>query len=140
MITVMDSPVGVMLRGAALMLDLLFNCLLALIASIIVGNETHSFIIVLVLSSLIYSFTLPLIWNGYTLGKRMMGIRIAPISGEKLTLKNMLIRECLAKLFLYSTGVIVFQLISIHMVSSRPDKRAIHDILSGTYVTSDFPE
>lgn len=140
----LDSPIGIMERGAALFIDVILNSLLVLISLFIFRSEsllfTEQFITFYGIYSVVYNTLVPLFWNGYTLGKRIIGIRIAPVANEKLTLTTLLIRECLAKLILYTSGVIIFQLISANMITSRSDKRAIHDFLAGTYVTSEFPE
>ena len=139
-----DSPVGIIQRGFALLIDLIIIFTFALTLHLIFFNESVSFASSLILRvaaifPFLYAVFLPLFWNGYTIGKRIVGIRIARASGEKLTLVTMIIRELLVNLLYYITfGILT--LISIYLVSTRDDKRSIHDLLSGTYVTSNLTE
>ncbi|MFA9559520.1 RDD family protein [Evansella sp. AB-rgal1] len=139
-----DSPVGLFQRGFALFIDLIIIIIFALTLHLVFQNESVSFESSLILRlaasfPYIYAVFLPLFWNGYTIGKRLVGIRIARVSGEKLTLGTMIIRELLANLLYYVTFGIL-SLISVYLVSTRDDKRSIHDLLAGTYVTSNLPE
>ena len=84
--------------------------------------------------NLLYATFLPLIWGGYTLGKRLLYIRISRTDFLPLSLGTMLLREVFGKMIL---GLITFGvtiLISAFMVSLREDKRAIHDLIAGTCV------
>lgn len=36
------------------------------------------------IASLLYYLIVPVVWNGYTVGKRIVGIRIAKVNGEKV--------------------------------------------------------
>lgn len=89
---------------------------------------------------MLYDISLPLLWNGYTIGKRVVGIRIAPVACKKLTLLTLVIREFFVKTILYGAGFGVLSLISIYLISTRADKRSIHDLLAKTYITSNLPE
>ncbi|WP_089802718.1 RDD family protein [Halolactibacillus alkaliphilus] len=103
--TLTASPVGVIERGIALIIDLIINVIIALIISFVFHKGNFSFfdfyIIALVILSHVYSIILPLLWNGYTIGKRVMGIRIAPILNNRLTLSRLIFREFLVKNLLY---------------------------------------
>jgi len=67
-----------------------------------------------------------------------MGIRIAKVSGERLSLGTMFLRHAVGGLLCGITFGIT-GLISALMVRLRRDKRALHDFLAGTYVTHDPP-
>ncbi|TGB02933.1 RDD family protein [Halobacillus salinus] len=85
------------------------------------------------LLNILYFVILPVIWSGYTVGKKSLGIRIVKKSGEDVGIFNMLLRYViggLVYLFTFGIGLIV----SIFMVAIREDKRAIHDFIGGTKV------
>jgi len=89
--------------------------------------------------NLVYSMVLPVLWTGYTVGKRMMQIRIAKVNGEKVGFGTMFLRTIvggLLYLLTFGVGIIV----SAFMVGLREDKRAIHDFIAGTYVTRNMPD
>lgn len=102
--------------------------------SAIVENE---FIFQIVLS--IYAFISPLVWYGYTVGKRIVGVRIVKMNGEKLSLGTMLLRVIVAAI-IYVVTLGIAAIVSAFMVGIREDKRSIHDLISGTYVTYEKPE
>jgi uncharacterized RDD family membrane protein YckC len=142
--TLSASPVGVIERGLALIIDLIINVIIALIISFVFHKANFPFldffIIALVILSHVYSITLPLLWNGYTIGKRAVGIRIAPVSNNRLTLSTLIFRELLVKNLLYYFSMGLLQFVSIYLISTRDDKRAIHDLIAKTYVTNNFPD
>ncbi|MBU9723012.1 MULTISPECIES: RDD family protein [Bacillaceae] len=139
---VTDSPVGIVERFVAMALDLIIVFAIAFFLSITVYNG-ESFISFLFVSAVILSYLntifLPLLWNGYTLGKRIIGIRIEHVAGQRLTLLTMLIRELLIHT-IYSATFGIVGVVSALFVSKREDKRSIHDLLAKTYVTSNLPE
>lgn len=87
----------------------------------------------------LYALSLPVLWYGYTVGKKVCGIRIARVDGEKLHIGNMLLRIVVAGL-LYALTLGIGFIVSVVMVAVREDKRAIHDFVAGTYVTYNPPE
>lgn len=87
---------------------------------------------------LIYLTFLPTVWKGYIIGKRIVNIRIEKLNGESLKILDMIKREIIGKFVL---GYVTFGLttiVSALMVLLRKDKRAIHDFLAGTQVTSEL--
>lgn len=85
-----------------------------------------------------YYLLLPIFWYGYTVGKKALGIRIARVDGEKLGFGTMFMREVVANLvYVLTFGIGI--IISAFMVGIRNDKRSIHDLIAGTYVTYDDP-
>jgi uncharacterized RDD family membrane protein YckC len=80
----------------------------------------------------------PIYWSGYTIGKRIMGIRIVKVNGEKLGFGAMFLRAIVASL-VYVVTLGIALIVSAVMVGVRQDKRAIHDFIAGTYVTTEKP-
>ena len=89
--------------------------------------------------NLVYSLVLPVVWNGYTVGKRMMQIGIAKLNGAKLGFGTMFMRTIVAGL-VYVLTLGIGLIVSAFMVGLREDKRAIHDFIAGTYVTHNMPD
>ena len=86
----------------------------------------------------LYTLIVPILWYGYTVGKRIMGIRIVRVDGEKLGIGTMLLREFVAGI-VYIVTLGLGMIVSAFMVGLRKDHRAIHDFIAGTYVTSNKP-
>jgi len=89
--------------------------------------------------NLVYSLVVPVVWHGYTVGKRIMQIRIAKVNGDKLGFGTMFMRTVVSGLVYVLTLGIGF-IVSAFMVGLRKDKRAIHDFIAGTYVTHNMPD
>lgn len=85
--------------------------------------------------NLLYATFLPLLWGGYTVGKRLLSIRISRSDSLPLSLGTMLLREVFGKMLLAIITFGITLVISAFMVALREDKRAIHDLISGTYVS-----
>ncbi|WP_269433529.1 RDD family protein [Bacillus sp. FJAT-29937] len=54
---------------------------------------------------------------------------------DKLTLKNMFLREVVGKFIVVYFTVGLSSIVSVFMVICRKDKRAVHDLIAGTYVS-----
>ncbi|MCM3091024.1 MULTISPECIES: RDD family protein [unclassified Cytobacillus] len=83
----------------------------------------------------IYLTFIPLVWSGYIIGKRIFKIKVCRMDEEGLTLKTMVLREMIGKFLLANVTFGITTLVSIFMVIFREDKRAIHDLIAGTYVS-----
>lgn len=83
--------------------------------------------------SLLYSMILPIVWQGQTVGKYAMGIRIVKTDGRKLGIGAMLMRVLVANI-LYGITLYILMITSLIMVLVRRDKRAVHDFLARTQV------
>jgi uncharacterized RDD family membrane protein YckC len=133
----MTNPAGFWVRALAGILDsLVIGIPIGLIAYIATGdwqNESLSTPL-----SLIYSLLIPVIWYGYTVGKRIMKIRIAKVDGSKLGIGAMLMRVVVAGL-IYAVTLGIAAIVSAFMVGLRQDKRSLHDLIAGTYVTYNAP-
>ncbi|OCA84536.1 hypothetical protein A8F94_15715 [Bacillus sp. FJAT-27225] len=85
----------------------------------------------------LYCTILPVYWNGYVIGKRILNIRVANLNQEKLSFKTMILREIVGKHLLGYVTFGISIIVSAFMVGLRRDKRAIHDFIAGTYVAKD---
>lgn len=81
----------------------------------------------------LYYLIIPVIWLGFTVGKRVVGIKIVRTDGKKVGIVTTLKRYILASLVYVVTLGIGF-IISAFMIGLRKDKRSIHDLIAGTQV------
>jgi uncharacterized RDD family membrane protein YckC len=133
----MTNPAGFWVRFLASIVDtLIISIPLAIIAYILTGNWENENLSGTI--STIYSIVIPIIWYGYTVGKRMMKIRIVKVDGSKLGIGAMLMRVLVAGL-IYIVTLGIAAIVSAFMVGLRQDKRALHDLIAGTYVTYNAP-
>ncbi|WP_035098099.1 RDD family protein [Anoxybacteroides tepidamans] len=132
-----SNPAGFWRRLAAHLLDsIIIGIPLAIISYVATGSIENN--VITSILSVIYSIAVPIYWSGYTIGKRIMGVRIVKVNGEKLGFGAMLLRTIVAYIIYFITFGIAF-IISAIMVAVRSDKRAIHDFIAGTYVTTEKP-
>jgi uncharacterized RDD family membrane protein YckC len=133
----MTNPAGFWVRLLASLMDtLIISVPLGIIAYILTGNWENENLSGTI--STIYSIVIPIIWYGYTVGKRMMKIRIVKVDGSKLGIGAMLMRVLVAGL-IYIVTLGIAAIVSAFMVGLRQDKRALHDLIAGTYVTYNAP-
>jgi uncharacterized RDD family membrane protein YckC len=129
------KPAGFWKRVLASLLDaVIIGLPLAIISYFITGHWNGD--IFTSLLNILYFVIVPVIWSGYTIGKRIVGIRIVKVNGEKLGFGAMLLRSVVASIIYVITLGIAF-IASVIMVAVREDKRAIHDFIAGTYVTTE---
>lgn len=83
----------------------------------------------------LYLMSVPLVWSGYIIGKRIFKIKVKRTDEDKLTLKNMFLREVVGKFIVVYFTVGLSSIVSVFMVICRKDKRAVHDLIAGTYVS-----
>jgi uncharacterized RDD family membrane protein YckC len=86
------------------------------------------FDIVIYLLGLIY-FVLMTYYCGGTLGKKLFKLKVCKATDEKLSLFTIIYRESIGR---YLSGLILF--IGYIMIGVDSKKRALHDILSDTFV------
>jgi uncharacterized RDD family membrane protein YckC len=86
----------------------------------------------------IYAVAVPILWYGYTIGKRIVGVRIVKVNGKKLGIGTMLLRVLVAGI-VYGLTLGIALIVSVFMVVFRKDKRSLHDMMAGTYVTYSKP-
>lgn len=85
------------------------------------------------LTSIFYTLLLPVYWNGYTVGKKLLRIRIVKVSGERISMRTMVMRNIICGLlYIFTLGIAV--VVSAFMVAFRTDRRSVHDFIAGTYV------
>ncbi|MEK3887188.1 RDD family protein [Bacillus sp. FSL K6-3431] len=131
------NPAGFWVRLGAFILDgLIIGIPLAILGFLVTGGVENNSIT----SSLGYAYTLilPIVWFGYTIGKKICGIRIVKVNGEKLGVGAMLLRTFVAGI-IYGITFGIAGIITAFMIGLRKDKRAIHDLIAGTYVTYEKP-
>lgn len=127
------TPAGFWRRLLASILDtIIIGLPLALISYFITGDWNGDLFTSLI--DVLYYLIVPVVWMGYTIGKRIVGVRIVKVNGEKLGIGSMLMRTIVAGI-VYVVTLGIGLIISAFMVGLRRDKRAIHDFIAGTYVT-----
>ncbi|QOR64878.1 RDD family protein [Cytobacillus suaedae] len=136
----MSNPAGFGVRLGAAIVDIIF---LFLVSGIITSIIYQEFFMdnepITTTLEMLYYLLLPVFWYGYTVGKKVLGIRIAREDGERVGFGTMLMRNLVAGLvYVLTLGIGI--IVSAFMVGLREDKRAIHDFVAGTYVTYDEPE
>lgn len=122
-----------------------------------IDQECVIYMIYNIILIICYFILLPYYWNGQTVGKKALKIKIVPSNENKITITSLLIRNLIINglgyiimvlLFLYllpnkmyfvfesifSFLQIILVILSISMILYRRDKRGLHDILSGTKV------
>ncbi len=126
-------PAGFWIRlGAAILDAIIIGIPLSLISDAITGDpgdESLSDALMFV-----YMLLLPVFWRGYTVGKRICGIRIQKVSDESPPgIGTMLLRNLVANI-IYALTLGIAIVVSAFMVGLRDDKRALHDFIAGTEV------
>lgn len=126
------NPAGFWIRfGASLFDGIIMAAPLAIISYLILGESDTWFTTI---GSYIYFILLPVVWTGYTVGKRILGIRIVNLDETDVSFWTMIKRHLIAGL-IYALTFGIGVIVSAFMVGIREDKRAIHDFIAGTYVT-----
>lgn len=146
-----ERPAGFWIRVGARILDSIFITFVFFIVFLIIpisGSEVEVFPEItqndLIVNSiqgigeLLYGLIVPVIWVGYTVGKRICGIRIVKVDGSNVGFGTMLIRVVVGG-FVYVITLGIAFIVSVFMVAFRKDKRSIHDMLARTYVTYNKP-
>ncbi|MNM97615.1 RDD family protein [compost metagenome] len=132
----MERKAGFWIRfGAALLDGIIVSIPLAILAYIIDGGVDKGFTNDIL--SFLYSLLLPVFWNGYTIGKRICGIRIRRVSDfSPPGIGTMLLRTLVSGI-IYGITFGIAAIVSAFMVGLREDKRSIHDLIAGTEVVYD---
>ncbi|WP_237087898.1 RDD family protein [Paenibacillus crassostreae] len=122
--------------GATLLDAIIVSIPLAFFSLIITGGENNEELVTDILSFL-YSLLLPVVWGGYTIGKRICGIKIRRVDDHSSPgIVTMLLRNLVAGV-IYGLTFGIGVIISALMVGLREDKRSIHDFIAGTEVVFD---
>ncbi|RED66329.1 RDD family protein [Cohnella lupini] len=132
-----NEPAGFWIRFGAIILDALIIAVpLTIISVLFTGGLAIDKYVSNTLSFL-YSLLTPILWNGYTIGKRICGIRIARVDdGTPPGLGTMLLRNVVAGI-LYAVTLGIAIIASAIMIGVREDKRSLHDFIAGTEVIRD---
>ncbi|MEH7461073.1 RDD family protein [Bacillus thuringiensis] len=88
------------------------------------------------ISQTLYLLIVPIVWAGFTVGKKAVNIRIVRVDGQKITIWTTVKRYLLSGIIyglMFGMGFIV----SAFMIALRKDKRSIHDLIAGTQVIRD---
>ncbi|PLS16465.1 RDD family protein [Bacillus sp. M6-12] len=126
------KPAGFWIRLGSIIIDGLLFLPIYLIFFFLGISDTTTEILVNSIDFL-YFLIVPVLWAGFTVGKRAVGIRIVRIDGGKVTIWTTVKRYILASLIYVVTlgfGIIVSAL----MIGLRKDKRSIHDFVAGTEI------
>lgn len=124
---------GFWVRFGALIIDSIFIGILIAIVSYMITGGTNDESVKSILRFL-YSLLLPIFWGGYTVGKRLCGIKIRKVDDQTPPgLGTMFLRNVFAGL-IYTLTLGIGVIISAFMVGMRLDRRAIHDFIAGTEV------
>ncbi|MEJ8544468.1 RDD family protein [Brevibacillus borstelensis] len=133
-----SNPVGFWRRLGANLLDgVIIGIPLVLLTWLITGGFEDNLVSNLI--STLYSLLVPVFWYGYTVGKKIVGIRIVKMDGSPVGIGTMLLRLIVGMGLVYGLTFGIAAIVSAIMVGVREDKRAIHDLIAGTYVTSNKP-
>jgi uncharacterized RDD family membrane protein YckC len=132
-----QEPAGFWRRLGAVIIDAAVGAIIGLIIGPIFDDDNLSRIAIW-LYVMAYYILVPYFWNGYTVGKRVAGVRIVRVDGGKLGFKNTILRMPVTQI-LYTISFLSLYIITVFMIIFRKDKRAIHDFVAGTYVTTEKP-
>lgn len=130
-----SNPAGFWRRfGAGLLDGIIISVPLSFIFALFLSEPATNSVVSIV--ELLYAIILPVVWSGYTIGKRILGVRIVKVNGDSVGFGTMFIRTIVAAI-VYAITLGIGLIVSAFMVGMRKDKRAIHDFIAGTYVTLD---
>ncbi|MEC3885708.1 RDD family protein [Halobacillus sp. HZG1] len=135
-----QNPAGLWVRVFARVIDgILITVTLGVLFSLFYGDffyEKWTWVDIL---GIAYVVGLPVLWSGYTLGKRAADNRIVRVDANKnVHIGTMLLREIISgMIYSFTFGIAV--VVSAIMIGLRKDKRGIHDFIAGTYVTHNKP-
>ncbi|TWI52932.1 RDD family protein [Halalkalibacter nanhaiisediminis] len=134
-----ERPAGFWIRLGATLIDGLLIAVVGLIVTTLIGISFEEGEIIQNIMNLLYALILPVVWYGYTIGKRICGVRIVKLDGSNVGFGTMLLRVIVA-MFVYVITLGIGLIVTIFMVAFRKDKRGIHDMLAKTYVTYKKPD
>ena len=83
---------------------------------------------------LIYSLITPILFNGYNLGKYMLGIKIVKDDYGRPNIFQILLRELIKMMYTIPILGIILMLISNFIANKREDNKMLHDLISKTKV------
>ncbi|WP_053216137.1 RDD family protein [Guptibacillus hwajinpoensis] len=113
---VIDRPAGAIRRGFGNVLDGILLVIVSVIFDSIVNGEQ---LLIFDFIEISYYILLPVIWVGYTVGKKLVGVQINRINGKRVNLWTMIRRHLLAGIVLASPFIIA-ALLMVIMVDDIP--------------------
>ncbi|RLQ96241.1 RDD family protein [Falsibacillus albus] len=135
----MERPAGFWIRFGALLLDgIIVSLPLGIILNLLFYQDLSSKHAGTNTLYWIYLIVVPVLWHGYVVGKRIVGVRIVKVDGSEVGYGTMLLRQLVGGL-VYGVTLGIALIISAIMIGVRSDKRSIHDFIAGTYVTHAKP-
>ncbi|MBM7644207.1 putative RDD family membrane protein YckC [Scopulibacillus daqui] len=123
------NPAGFWRRVTAFILDIAIILVLAVVINSIFKKHGNLYSDIM---AVIYLIIVPIVWNGYTVGKRLLGIRIERLSGKRVSIITMILRYIGFAIYIATFGIAF--IISIIMMIFRCDNRSLHDLIAGTCV------
>lgn len=84
------------------------------------------------LSCYVYYFALEAFWNGQTVGKKLLKLRVVSMNGQPLNPGQVLVRTLLR----FVDGLPVFYLAGFIAINASKDKQRLGDMAAGTNVVS----
>lgn len=125
---------GLLLRLIAWLYDLLLIGVPLFVFSLTLHRAELDALYSFFVAFFVYVTIAPCVTNGYTLGKKLVRIRI--IVHRKNKWLAMVIRHIIAGiLYAFSCGLLLF--ISMLMICVRTDQRSLHDVLANTVVVQE---
>ncbi len=83
---------------------------------------------------LIYMVVLPYYWDGKTIGRHIVGVRLTMQDGSELKFWTIFCREFIFKVLWWTLTLGIGSIIDFIMVAARKDKQSIRDLVTGTEV------
>lgn len=148
---------GLGARIGAQMLDLTLTFLFVLALTLLTLLASYSVTSFMTLAALGFFFVrapyyilAELLWNGQTLGKRMVGLRVVSANGRSLTPYSVTVRNLMKEMEVFVPGVAMFAVSSLSIVEvmflvvwvtvlilvplMNKKRQRLGDIIAGTYV------
>jgi len=125
--------VGFWVRFLAYLIDGLLVGVPITIIAVTFWDLTNGAMVFVQIGLFFYYLLVPLFTNGYTVGKRMLEIRIVKTNRESIRLETMVLRVFISGL-IYALSLGIAVVVSMIMVAVRKDQRALHDLIAGTDV------
>ncbi len=91
-------------------------------------------VIVISVLSVCYMIILPYYWDGKTIGRNLVGVKLQSIDGSKLTIGKLFLREFVFKVLWWIVTLGIGAVIDFIMIAVREDKFAIRDIVTKTEI------
>lgn len=149
---------GVGARIGAQMIDILITVLAAVAVVLILSelqlaqNQTLDavFLLLFFLGRIPYYVATELLWNGQTLGKRMLKLKVVSANGRSLTAQSLVVRNLMKEAEVFLPGTLIFTLdanrpiasaiglawiigtLAVPLLNKR--RQRLGDIIAGTYV------